>query len=106
MLQNLVICLKERREYAKKYGGIWVEQLHELESKIKSLLDAKSKQSHYFTKKAKHFQEGDTIYAKNDQLAAILDRKETEKMVIFEVLTQSGKYEIVRRQKLTSCCYK
>lgn len=74
--------------------------------RIKALLDAKSKQRHSFLKKAKHFQEGDTIYAKNEQLAAILDRKETEKMVVFEVFTQGGQYTVVRRHKLTLCCYK
>lgn len=106
MLQNLVVCLNERREYAKKYGGVWVEQLQELESKIKSLLDVKSKQRHTYLKKAKHFQEGDTIYYKGGQLAVILVRKETEKMVVFEVFTQGGQYTVVRRHKLTICYYK
>lgn len=103
---NLVVCLNERRQFAKQYGGVWIEQVKELEARIKMILEAKTKSRYGYSKYAKTIVEGDTIFSSNNELAVVLNYSDTNKMRKFEVFTINGEYKEIKRNKLTSCCYK
>jgi diaminopimelate decarboxylase len=104
-LQNLVVCLAERKEFYAKHGGeYWFNQIQELKKMIKAQLDARAKSRNSYSKNATKFEAGHVIM--DDTLVLITEVSETAKMMKFTGVDAKGNEVSFRRNKKTTCCYK